>query len=298
MSTATLADLREYIERLGTPEGSYYLACGRTGERPVPAVGMRFGDRTTACAAARAVEQYRATLRRYDDRFPYYDVIVCEEASVERDEPTADEEWSLSEPVLDRRQESRQTLVAFCHRVAAAVFEAVSDAGHDDVEAAVMDAYFDLAETVVDPDAFCLRLLEHLAAELDARLSPAAQIDVLVAAATRLRQDDVTERPVSATLASLRDHGLLGHYTQSPWSVDDEAGTRSVVVRLSDYALTPRRGRLPVLPLVLDLYRRRPDWPPASLCVVDDGDDWEVTVVLARTADPTALVNVPIGASA
>ena len=298
MRTTMLAELREHIERLGSPGGPYYLACGRTGERPVPAVGMRFGNRTTARAAARAVEEYRAALRRYDPRFPYYDVIVCEDAGADNEGSPSTEPWSLSDPVIDRNTQSPSTLVEFCHRVVAAVFEAVADADHDAVETAVMDTYFDLAETVVDPDAFCLRLLEHLATELDRRLSPTEQIEVLAAAAERLSRVESSGQPVSATLASLRTHGLLGQFTKSAWSVDTDAGTRSVVVRLSDYALSPRRGRLPVLPLVLDLRRRRPDWPPASLRVVDDGEAWSVTVVLSQTADPTNLVSAPIGVSA
>ncbi|WP_435066772.1 DUF7551 domain-containing protein [Haloplanus sp. C73] len=297
MRSPTLAELREHIERLGSPGGPYYLACGRTGERPVPAVGMRFGNRTTARAAARAVEEYRATLRRYDSRFPYYDVIVREDASAEAETNTA-ESWSLSQPVVNRPDASRSTLVEFCHRVVAAVFEAVADAGHDAVEAAAMDAYFDLAETVVDPDAFCLRLLERLATELDRHLSTGEQVAVLDAAAERLNRVASTGRPVSETLSSLRAHGLLGQFTQSAQSVDSDAGTRSVVVELSDYALSPQRGRLPVLPLVLDLYRRRPDRPPASLRAVEDGDGWEVTVVLSRTAEPTNLVSAPIEVSA
>jgi hypothetical protein len=298
MRSTTLAELREHIERLECPGGPYYLACGRTGERPVPAVGMRFGNRTTARAAAHAVEAYRATLRRYDSRFPHYDVIVREDsgADTEDSQPTA--EWSLSEPVVDRRHESHSTLVEFCHRVVAAVFEAVADADHDAVETAVMDVYFDLAERMLDPDAFCLRLLEHLATELDRLLTPTEQVDILAAAATRLHRAESTGHPVSATLASLRAHGLLGRYTQPSWSADADAGTRSVAVRLSDYALSPQHGRLPVLPLVLDLYRRRPDWPPASLRAVDDGEEWALTVVLSRTAEPTTPVSAPIEVSA
>jgi hypothetical protein len=67
-------------------------------------------------------------------------------------------------------------------------------------------------------------------------------------------------------------------------------------VRLSEYALSPRNGRLPVLPVVLDLHRRQLDWPPSALDVVgaEDGNDWRVTLVLANEVEPTELASVPI----
>ncbi|MFC7194060.1 hypothetical protein ACFQL4_04340 [Halosimplex aquaticum] len=39
MIGTTLTDIRERIEALATEDGSYYVVCGRTGERPVPAAG-------------------------------------------------------------------------------------------------------------------------------------------------------------------------------------------------------------------------------------------------------------------
>lgn len=77
-----------HIEGLATADGRYYLAYGRTGDRPVPAAGNRFPDRATARAVARATEQYRSALRRYDPQVPYYNLIVCEETS--RDATTGD----------------------------------------------------------------------------------------------------------------------------------------------------------------------------------------------------------------
>jgi len=81
MIGTTLTELREYIEDLASDAGEYYLVCSRRGDRPVPAAGLRFESRATARAAARATEQYRAALRRYDPRLPRYDVIVCREGT-------------------------------------------------------------------------------------------------------------------------------------------------------------------------------------------------------------------------
>jgi len=304
MVGSTLVELRERIEALASADGAFYLVCARTGDRPVPSIGMCFETRTTARLAARAVEQYRTALRRYDPQFPHHDVIVCQDErpdAADGDSGTGGErpdsaDWSLSDPVLDVPivHPSNRGLVEFCHRVAAAVFETLSDSGHDAVERAVMDAYADLAETVTDPDGLCLCLLESMAAQLDSRLSPDEQADVLADAATRLAPVDAEERPLSATLYTLQGCGLLGDYLQSPWSTDLDEGTRSVVVRLTDYALSPRDGRLPVLPLVLGLYRRRPDPPPSSLRVVDIADGWRVTLALSDGTEPNGLVSAPI----
>jgi hypothetical protein len=178
--------------------------------------------------------------------------------------------------------------------VAAVVFETLSADGYDAVETAVVDAYFDLAETVPDPDDLCLCLLESMATELHERLRPAEQADLLASAATRLPPREATDSPVSTTLSLLEDRGLLGGYTRSPRSIRLAEGTRSVVVRLSEYALAPRDGRLPVLPIVLEVYRRRPDRRPSSLRVVDADDGWRITIVTATDVEPSGLASAPI----
>lgn len=302
MVGTTLIEIREHIEALASDDGEYYLTCGRTGDHPVPAAGKRFDGRTTAQSAARATEQYRAVLRRYDPQLPHYDVIVCQDTgpltsnSRPMNHSRDDNDWTLTEPVLDTtvRDSAQQDLVEFCHRVTAAVFETLSDAGYDAVETAVMGAYFDLAETIANPDLLCLCLLESVSTELDTRLTPTEQADILAHASTRLTAPEATENPLTATLTLLQERGLVGGYTRSPWSIDLDAGTRSVVVKISEYALSPQQGRLPVLPVVLDLYRRQPDWPPSSLQVVDNGGDWKVTLVLAREAEPNGLASAPI----
>ncbi|MFP8890708.1 hypothetical protein ACLI4U_13185 [Natrialbaceae archaeon A-CW2] len=52
----TLIDIREHIDGLATKDGQYYVVCGRTDDRPVPAAGDRFPDRATARTATRATE--------------------------------------------------------------------------------------------------------------------------------------------------------------------------------------------------------------------------------------------------
>jgi hypothetical protein len=297
----TLIDIREHIEALATEDGQYYLCCGRTGDRPVPAAGTRFPDRATARAAARATEQYRSALRRYDPQVPFYDLIVCElpprnttaaqAQGVETDSPHN----SVSEPVLtDSATPERRDLVEFCHRVAGAVFETLSEAGYDSAESGVMDAYFEHAETVGDPDELCLCLLESMASELHERLFPADQAEVLTNAATRLESSSDDDSPLDASLTALEQRGLIESYTRSPYSVDLNGGAGAVVVQISGYALSAREGRLPVLPLTLELCRHHTEQSPQSVQVTAVDDGWQLTFSLADTGDQSGLVSAPI----
>jgi hypothetical protein len=302
MVGTTLVEIRKHIDSLACPTGSYYLVCGRTGDRPVPAADKRFEERAVARSAARATEQYRDTLRRYDPRLPYYDVVVCQEtepsprtAHVTCKRPD-EGDWTLSDPVLERtsREQPHRRLAEYCHAVAAAVFEVLTEGGYESVETAVMDAYFELAETVADPDELCLCLLESVATALDAHLDPAAQADVVARVTARLGPVDSSEDPVGSTFGRLQRLGLLGEYTQSPGSTDLRDGTRTIEVELSGYGLSPRRGRLPVLPITVDLSRRVFDWPLSRLRVVDVDGGWRLVLVLERDAEPDGLVSVPI----
>jgi len=297
MIGGTLVELRTRIDALASDDGAYYLVCGRTGDRPVPAAGARFADREAARTAARTVERYRARLRRYDPRYPHLDVIVCQDDGVSIPDPDA---WTLSTPVLDGAtvQPSNRELVEFCHRVAAAVFETLSDAGHGAAERVITSDYAAVADAVADPDDLCLYLLERMAATLDRRLTPTAQVAVLSDAATRLAPIESDGDPLSETLGSLQRRGLVGAYRQSPWVADLDTGSRSVDVHLSEYALSPRRGRLPVLPLVVGLYRRCSDRPPSSLRAVGDGDGWRIRLALDTDAEPNGLVSAPIRSDA
>lgn len=220
MIGTTLGDIRDHIEALASDEGEYFLVCGRYGDQPVPAVDLRFESRPTARAAAQATEQYRAGLRRYDPRLPYYGVIVQQmsrphgvtEQPRPRPANTATDNQNPSNQVIEaqRQDPEHRELVEFCHRVAATVFETLSAEGHDAVETAVMDAYFDLAETISDPDTLCLCLLESMAAELDTRLAPGEQQDVLSGAASRLPTPPADEEPIEATFRHLQAFGVLG----------------------------------------------------------------------------------------
>lgn len=295
----TLIDIREHIEDLATDDGRYYVVCGRTGDRPVPAVGNRFPDRATARAAARATEQYRSALRRYDPQVPYYDLVVCEEVTGGA-RPHPDESTTgpgpdrLTDPIVtDSPTADRRDLVEFCHRVAGAVFETLSEAGYDDVETAVMDAYFDLAETVGDHDELCLCLLESMAAELDDRLGPAAQADVLADAAARLESPAGDAEPFEATFLALARRGFIESYSHSPFPAESDTPA-DVVVQISGYALSARHGRLPVLPLTLELCRQHPGRPPQSVQVKAVDGCWQLTFGHAEATDPDGLVNAPI----
>lgn len=305
MIGTTLSDIRAHIESLASEGGSYYVVCGRTGERPIPVAGRRFESRATARAAVRATEQYRSALRRYDPRTPRYDLIVCEDTGplVRGGQAGNGSESRCSGATVDSiqddaepRPEGRRRL-EFCHRVAAAIFEALSDGPYDDLETAIMDAYFDLAETVEDPDDLCLCLLESLATEFDDRLSPPEQATVLADAATQLTPPAESADPVTSAFARLQRHGLVGEYSCTPAAVDLAAGTRSVLVTVSDYAFSPQAGRLPVLPLVVQLYRHESAWSPAALRVADVDEGWRITIEFDAEADPAHLSTVPIRAS-
>lgn len=297
----TLAKIRERIEALADDGGTFHLVCARTGERPVPADGTRFPDRVTARAAARATEQYRAALRRYDPRVPYYDVIACEEPGEAPVLPggssrVVESTESRSEPALAGRppDSGSRHRIAFCHDVAAAVFEALSAGGHDAVESAVMDAYFDLAERLSDPDDLCLCLLESMAGELDHRLDARAQAVVLTDAAARLGAIEDDGDPVAATLERFQRLGLLAEFSQSSWSARSD-GTRTAVVEIGAYALSPSDGRLPVLPLVLDLYRRSLEGHLTDVSATETADGWEITIELGTVERPGGIACASIG---
>ncbi|SFR65279.1 DUF7551 domain-containing protein [Halogeometricum limi] len=300
MVGTTLAEIRQHVESLASPDGPYVVHCGRTGERPIPTAGNRFESRTLAERAASAAGQYRAALRRYDPRLPHYDLVVSRDVeprgSDGRESSDSDRDRHPGPGVGTELEERSQhsPLVEFCHRVAAAVFETLCDSGHRDVETAVMDVYFELAETVDDPDTLCLCLLESMAVELDQRLTPVEQAALFTEAATRLSPTESVGDPVSTALATLEERGLLSGYSCSPSLVDLDDGTRAVDVRLTNYALSPRNGRLPVFPLVLGVYRHESEWPLSSLRAVAVADGWELTLVHSRDSDPTDLASVPI----
>jgi len=296
----TLVEMRERIESLASDDGDFSLLCGRTGERPFPVAGKRFDGRAAARAAATVAEQYRAALRRYDLQLPYHDLIVREETgTVGRSAGSATasggHDWTLTDPAITQdAAPPAAPLVEFCHDVAAAVFETLSAGGHATVETAIMDDYLALAETVADPDRLCLCLVESTAGALDATLEPDEQTAVLAGAAERLAPADGGGPPVRATFARLQRLGLIGEYSQSPTAMDRAGRRRAVDVTLRDYALSPRDGRLPTLPVVVDLHRRSLRWPPAQIRAVAAADGWRLTIVLAAAGESTGLASVPV----
>lgn len=299
MDGLTLHRLREHVETLAVGDGSYYVVCARTGQRPVPVAGRRFPDRSTARSAARAATLYRAPLRSYDPRTPHYDLVVCEEPDLgfSRAGPAADPADSPGIGMArgpDATAETTGRRVEFCHDIAAAAFEAVVDADHEAVQASLVDAYLELAEAESDPDELCLRLLESMAMELGDSLEPAAQADVLVDAAGRLDPPGGPTEPLGATFSRLQRVGLVGGYARSPWSVGEGSGGPSAV-HLSGYALSPRDGRLPILPVAIEFVRRRPARPPPTFRVLDVDEGWLLTVAIAPDREPAGLATAPIG---
>jgi hypothetical protein len=77
-------------------------------------------------------------------------------------------------------------------------------------------------------------------------------------------------------------------------TIDRVGGRRSVVATLSGYALSPADGRLPVLPVVVELYRHGPDWPPAALRATREADTWRLVVKFGDESVPSGLSNAPI----
>lgn len=302
MIGTTLNEIRDHIELLASDDGDYYLVCGRYGDRPVPAARLRFETRATARAAARATEQYRRALRRYDPQVPTYDIIACQDT-----EPGASEvpvgaccdsksdsrEWSLSAPVVNRSPTVDREFVEFCHRVAAAVFETLSAHGYDAVESAIMDAYFALAEELSDPDGLCLRLLESMSVELAASLESSEQVTLLSAAAARLEYapEGAADTPTHATdewtvdetASTLRDVGLFRSCTRIP---DARAADEpTLTLDMSGYTLRPHRGRLPLLPVAIAFHRCRDAWVPTETDAFEGG--WRITFSAADDFRPT-----------
>jgi hypothetical protein len=95
MVATPLTDIRAHIESLASESGEYYLVCARTGEQPVPTAGCRFDSREQARAGASATEQYRAVLRKYDERVAHCDIIVCQEGR---------DDQAIGEPVPEERE--------------------------------------------------------------------------------------------------------------------------------------------------------------------------------------------------
>ncbi|WP_049924143.1 DUF7551 domain-containing protein [Halopiger djelfimassiliensis] len=301
MVGTTLREIRHRIEQLATDDGDYYVICGRTGEFPVPVAGKRFPTRKAAADAARATEQYRAALRRYDPQAPFYEPIVCQrhsvteaadlrDASVRKPDPERSHRshgsiGTSSEDDTDADDES--PLISFCHDVSGAVFEALSARDHAAAETAIMDTYLAAAEAVTDRDALCLVLLETMATELGRHLTADERGRLLRTAAANLSPVTRGDDPVEGSLSHLRTLSLIGEYDVTR-STADAAWT----VSLHGYAIESDGRRFPMLPIGIDMLRRTAG-SSQSLGVADvtalgDGD-WEL-VVTDGDSEPGSLV--------
>ncbi|GAB7019884.1 DUF7551 domain-containing protein [Halostagnicola bangensis] len=310
MIGTTLGDIRQHLEALADETGPYYLRCGRTGEHPAPAIGLRFENRPTARAGARATEQYRAALRQYDPQLPRYDVIVCQDddlTSQIADDPANDgvasgetgrrsddaSETTLSFP--PNEPGSEESLIDFCHAIAGSVFETVAESSHRSVERAIMDTYLEIAETVESPDELCLRLLESMAIELERQLEPGEQAPLLLAAAQRLSSPPASDEPLEVTLSRLQSVALLEDYTLERIAVDRSVESRSWTVTLAAYALGRAETGVVTLPIVIELLRycSEPNITISSAESVDNESTWEFVLTTASNEEPSGLVSVP-----
>lgn len=281
MVGGTLRELRERIGDYQEDGGRYFVSCARTGERPVPVADKRFPDRETAAEAAEVAAAYRAELRHYDPRLPCYDLVVSEDPG-----------FAATTEAVDDVSDDPGASLDFCHDVAAAVFEALSALGETDVERAAMDAYLHSAEAVCDPDDLCLVLLSTMATELDARLAPDRQGEVLRAAADRLGTYSATSDPVAATLARFDGLSLVDGYAVA--AGPDAGAGRSWTVTLDDYAFDRADSRLPTLPLAVELLRHFPDRTLAVTDVRSAGERSWRCVVTAGAASAAGVASAPL----
>jgi len=253
----TLTDIRARLDELAVAVGPYHIVCGRTGDAPFPVTGRQFPDRETAAEAATVASAYRAALRRYDPQVGVHDLIVTQ-AAVDGDGET----------------ETAASLPEYCHSVAGALFEVLSDR-HAPVERAVMDRYLAAAETTENRETLCLEMLRSTATALDERLTPTERATVLLATADRLPSRTLDSRPLSDALDSLRATGLIRAFDVEP--VPNGPGRQSRRVSLEGYRLSSGGDRFPALPLVIELLRRTS--VPPHLCDVRQTDSgWELLV--------------------
>ena len=266
MVGTTLREIRQHIERLASDDGEYYVVCARSGERPVPVAGQRFATRPDAADAARATEQYRAALRRYDPQLPFYDPIVRQErppdTATRTETDASDDRRGSSRPIAEgtarspaAREGAASPLISFCHDVSGAVFEALSARDHDAAERAIMETYLAAAEATADRNTLCLVLLETMASELERHLDAAERTRLLRAAAANLSPVDRADDPVAASLDFLDSLSLVREYGVTRDSGDGMDGT-VWTVSLRGYAIECDQRRFPTLPIGIDVWRR------------------------------------------
>ncbi|WP_049917177.1 DUF7551 domain-containing protein [Halogeometricum pallidum] len=279
MVGGTLRDIRSHVSGLSAPTGPYAVVCARTAREPVPLAGERFDSREDAERAADMADEYHSALRRYDPEAPRHHLIVRDAAGPPAPRSNADSDVRLR-------------YVAFCHDVSGAVFEALSETGFRAAESAAMETYLTLAEVVEDRDDFCLAMLWSAMNELDIGLDAADQRTVVDAAAelfggtTRgaTRPAPTVGSALERTLARLDEASFLDGY-----DVAACAGGDAWEATFADYALAERTGRLPTLPIAVDLVRRLPDRPVAFTEATPLADRrWRLRVEAVDLSDSNA----------
>jgi hypothetical protein len=264
----TLADIRARLDDLSVAVGPYRVVSSRTGFGPFPVTGLQFPDRGTATEAATVATAYRRALRRYDPDVTLHGLIVTE-----------------SRGGSGSDDEAPQSLPEYCHRVAGALFETLSDR-HGPVERSVMDTYLTAAETTGDRERLCLQMLESTAVELDEQLATSEQATVLLSAARRLPSQSTADEPLSATVTELRRTGLLRSAAVEPTA--EGPGRRSQRVRLEGYRPSLDDDRCPVLPVVVELFRHT-SVVPCIDAVTRTASGWELVVSIAGDSPARGL---------
>lgn len=295
-----LADLRAHIESLASDTGEFTLVCGRYGEQPVPAAGLRFPTRVVTRSAAAATAQYRERLRDYDPSVPQYDIVICQGHPTVS--PRSTESGVAPAPPFPaaavNAERVAEPLVTFCHRVAAAVFGALANHGHEGIETAVMEAYSEHAAADPSADDLCLRLLERMSAMVSARLPPDKQAALLDSAADRLDSVAATQAcppgDVDAVFDRLDASHDIAEFRDTAWDQCRRTGVRTLRVEVSAYAFTPLDGRLPTFPVVIALYESALDWRPVAVAVRAAGDGWQFRIAPVGEATPAGLASAPV----
>jgi hypothetical protein len=269
----TLSDIRARLDDLSVAVGPYRVVSAKTGDGPFPVTGRQFPDRGTAAEAATVASAYRRALRRYDPRVTVHDLVVTESATLDVASPAPP--WTLPE---------------YCHSVAGALFETLSDR-HVPVERTVMDAYLAAAERTADRERLCLTMLERSADELAGQLSADEQATVLLATAERLPTRSTGDEPLVGTLESLQRTGLLREYAVEPTTT----GRRSKRVTVEGYRPSLSSDRCPVLPVVVELLRRTAV-APSITGTARTAAGWEFVVATAgdMPADGLSVVSTRV----
>jgi hypothetical protein len=292
-----LADLRAHIESLASDTGEFALVCGRYGEQPVPAAGLWFPTRAVARSAAAATARYRDCLREYDPSVPQYDIVVCQGHPTSSPPSPHPRHSGVDGHSGDAFRSPRavEPLVTFCHSVAAAVFGALTEHGHEEIETRVMRAYDEYAAADPTADDLCLRLLERMSTMVATRLSPDEQATLLDSAADRLDavapNQDRPGNDIDTALACLAETHGIGEFRDAGWEQCRRTGIRTVRVDVSAYAFAPRQGRLPTLPVVIALYASRLDWRPVAVSVRTASDGWQFRIAPLGEARPAGLAS-------